>query len=166
MPGGLPRPGGAADLPGENIVFQQIAFLAGDVRQAAFEIGEHALVAPSVGEQVKGGAHQRGQGPGEDIRAGGGVQGDAAAAESVGQRAAAVVKAAHGHGDIPPAAAALPDETQSLGGGQFALLGDGRRGEHSHAVPGGEGGVGPAEKMGLEKTHGRFRRAGGDVDAE
>ena len=62
--------------------------------------------------------------------------------------------------------AALPDETQSLGGGQFALLGDGRRGEHSHAVPGGEGGVGPAEKMGLEKTHGRFRRAGGDVDAE
>ena len=116
-------PGGGAQLPFEDIILQLVAGGAVQPGKAGAQIADHIVHRPAGLVNVKHAGHQRGDGLGQQIAAGGSVEGHAIVAEDAFQTAPVVPEAPGQDGNIPPAAALVPHQFQSPGRRQLALGG-------------------------------------------
>ena len=164
-PVALALPGGGAQLPEEEIVFQLVALLGRKPGQTRAHIAGHVVHVPAAGDDLIGGGDQRGRGLVQKLGPARGVERHAVVGEDALERAAVILKAAHGHGDVAPAAALVPHELDRAGGGQLALGDHVRRGREtqigrrSRPLFGG-----PAEEM-IDKEFQRVGLVPADVHA-
>ncbi len=130
-PVALALPGGGAELPEEEIVFQLVALLGRKAGEARAHIACHVVHVPAAGDDLVGGGDQRGQRLGEQLASARGVERHAVVGEDALERAPVILEAAHSHGDVAPAAAFFPHELDRARGGQLALGHEIRRGRET-----------------------------------
>ena len=118
LPGG--EPVARAYAPGAAVVLQLIRLLRRQPREAGAQVGEHLLLLPAAQYHLIGPGYQRGQRLGEHVHVPGREERHAVVAEGRLQGGPVVLKAAHGYGYVPPAAA-RPGQAQALGRGELAL---------------------------------------------
>ena len=121
-PVGIPLPGRASELPEKEIARQQVRLLLRQIQQAGTQIAEHVVQLPAVLRDLIRKPDQRRHGPGQDLRAPGHEQGHAVLPEGTLQLGPVALEAPNRHGNLPPAAALLPDQLQDPGRGGLALL--------------------------------------------
>ena len=131
-PVALAQPVARADAPYAAVVFQLVRLRVRQAREARAQVGEHLRLFPAAEDDLVGPGDERGQGLGEHVRPPGGEERHIRRGEGRLQRAAVVLKAAHGDGDVPPAAAAA-GQLQASGGGKGALRRHARRRAQQHA---------------------------------
>ena len=131
----LREPLGAADVPGEAIVFQLVALVRIEAGEARAQICEDVLLLPAAADTFIGCGYERRQGLLRYVRLPRGEKRHAVIGEGRLQLRAVVLKRADGHGDVPPAAAGAR-EFYGPRGGQLALGGRALGGVQLHAARG------------------------------
>ena len=99
----VPNPGGAPDVPGDDVVFQHVTFLCRDACHAGFQAAEHILVAKAAGDGVQGRGQHGNGGLFQYIAADADVGGNLTAAKNLPDQRAVVLHTAACHADIPVA---------------------------------------------------------------
>ena len=107
-------PGPAAQLPFIDVVDELVALLRVQTREPGAQGADHIVHLPGPLQDLIGLGDERRQRLGQQRAAAGGEEGHPVVAEHALQRAAIVLEAAHGHGDLPPAAALFPHQAQDL----------------------------------------------------
>ena len=100
----VPQPHPAVDLPLEDIVFQQVALLGRQSRQARFQPAEHILVLKAVLQGREHPGHQTPHRLFQHVAAAAEVHGDAVPGEHRLDDALVIPHGGGGHGDVPVAA--------------------------------------------------------------
>ena len=124
-------PAAVAYVPGEAVVFKLVALLAVEPGEARAQEGEDLRGLPAAGRRAVGRGDERRQGFFGGVGPRGREERHAEALKGRLERGAVVLKAARGHGDIPPAAARAR-QAQRLGRGEFALRRHIPRGEEAY----------------------------------
>ena len=120
----IPVPGAAPELPLINVVGEQVALLRVQAREPGAQITDHIVHIPAGAGDVVSQGDEGGQGLLQQLRAPRHEEGDPVVPEHVFQGGPVVLKAPHGHGDVPPAAAVLPHQLQDPCRRGLALGGD------------------------------------------
>ena len=155
------RPRAAADGPEQDVVFERVRLLRREPGEARAQVGRDVLGVPPAGHDVVGRADERHERLLQQVGAAGEIERHAVVGAHALERGRIVGKAAHGDGDVAPAAAGL-HELQRAGGRPCAL---GRKiVRRAHAdrvrrVVKVRGGVG--KQLLLEYAQRRVGRAGG-----
>ena len=161
LPRGRARPRAAADGPEQDVVFERVRLLRREPGEARAQVGRDVLGVPPAGHDVVGRADERHERLLQQVGAAGEIERYAVVGAHALERGRVVGKAAHGDGDVAPAAAGL-HELQRAGGRPRAL---GREivrrvdGDRLRGIVKVRGGVG--KQLLLEHAQRRVGRAGG-----
>ena len=158
----MPAAGGY--VPGEAVVLQLVALVLAEPREPAAQVREDLRRLPAAQHGLIRRGDERGQGLLHYVNLPRHEQRHAAAREGGLERAAVVLEAAHGHGDIAPAAARAR-ELERLRGGEGALVGYLGRGVQAYAPGGVELPGGVCEEVVGEDVHGRALAGPGRLHA-
>ena len=121
-PRNVARPHCAANVPLDDVVFQQVALLRRKSREAGLEAAEHILVLKASAHRVKRAEQQRRHAAAQNIAAPRTVERDAAAREYGVQHRLRSVHIARGDGNIAEAVALAAHQTQNFRGDPLRLV--------------------------------------------
>ena len=161
LPRGRACPRAAADGPEQDVVFECVRLLRREPGEARAQVGRDVLGIPAAGHDVVGRADERHERLLHQVGAAGKIERHAVVGAHALERGRVVGKAAHGDGNVAPAAARLHD-LQRAGGRPCAL---GREivrrvdGDRLRGIVKVRGGVG--KQLLLEYAQRRVGRAGG-----
>ena len=128
----VPLPGPGTELPLEHIVGQQVTLLGVQPGEPRAQEADDIVHLPAALGQLVDQRDQRRERLGQQLTAPGGKQRDAVVLKDALQRGAVVLKAPHGHGDLPPAAALFAHQREDMRRGGLALAGDALRRDQRH----------------------------------